>query len=82
MTHFTRVREAAVRGLGGPPSFIPVYLHMSSPWPIGEAYYSVDDTSGEPVWSLKIAGRWVEGRWKLLHKRFNPAQEGGRQPRG
>jgi hypothetical protein len=81
MTYFARVRDGAVRGLGGPPSFIPVYLHTSSPSAIGEAYYSGDDASGEPVWSLKIAGRWVEGRWKLLRKRFTPAQEGGRQPR-
>jgi hypothetical protein len=40
---------------------------------IGKAYYSGQAAAGEPVLSLKVHGRWLEGRWLLSGHEFIPA---------
>jgi hypothetical protein len=72
MGYFTFVRDEVVRRLTGPPTFLPVFASMSATRPIGEAYLSGDNALGEPVWSLKIQGRWVDGVWLFRNGEFIP----------
>lgn len=55
-------------------STLGVYPDSEQGKAIGMAYYSGIDAMGEPIWSLRIHGAWLGGRWLLLDGRFVPTQ--------
>jgi hypothetical protein len=82
MRYFADAHQIAVASPDSPQGLVMVYPAPTGGGSIGKAYYCGQDAAGDPAWSLKIHGRWLEGRWLLIGHEFVPAQGDGRQPRG
>jgi hypothetical protein len=56
------------------PSSIGVLDSLDNPMPIGMASCRGWGLDGLAVWTLRIGGQEIPGRWVIIDKRFVPAQ--------
>src|SRR4051794_34499535 len=74
MRYYADAHRIAVASPDSPQGLVMVHPTPTGGGSIGKAYYSGQAATGEPLWSLKIHGRWVGGRWLLIGHEFVPAQ--------
>ena len=55
------------------PGSIGVLESPTNHMPIGEASCRGWDESGLAVWTLRIGGQPIEGRWIIVDRQFKPA---------
>jgi hypothetical protein len=78
---FAHVSQGGTIRYGDVPSSIGVLESLESFMPIGEAHCLTWVPNGLAVWSLKVRGRAIAGRWVIIDRQFKPAQGNGRVPR-
>jgi hypothetical protein len=55
------------------PGSIGVLEAPDQPMPIGQAECIMWDENGLAVWTLRIAGQKIPGRWVIIDRQFKPA---------
>src|SRR4051794_31683873 len=58
--YYASAHRVAVASPTSPQGLVMVYPAPTGGGSIGKAYYCGQDAAGDPAWSLKIHGRWLE----------------------
>src|SRR4051794_30689451 len=64
--YFIKALRVDVTSPDGAAGVVAVYSDPANSRSIGEAYYCGRNAMGESVWSLKVKGQWLAGRWLLI----------------
>jgi hypothetical protein len=74
MTYFAHISLAGPVKYEQLPGSIGVHESPDNPMPIGMASCKTWDERGLAVWTLRIGGQEIAGRWVIIDRRFVPVE--------
>lgn len=76
MAYFASISQTGPVKYRQLPGSIGVLESADNPMPIGEATCKTWDERGLAVWTLRIGGQEIAGRWVIIDRRFVPVEAG------
>ena len=74
MPYFANISQRGPVKYRDVPGSIGVLEAPDQPMPIGQADCKTWDENGLAVWTLRIGGQPIEGRWVIVDQQFHEAQ--------